>query len=31
MTDADLDIVHDVLVNRLGDLESFVDVIRRRL
>jgi len=30
-TEVDLDIVHDVLVNRLGDLESFVGVIRQRL
>jgi uncharacterized protein YutE (UPF0331/DUF86 family) len=30
-TEVDLGIVHDVLVNRLGDLESFVEAIRRRL
>jgi uncharacterized protein YutE (UPF0331/DUF86 family) len=30
-TEVDLGIVHDVLVNRLGDLEAFVDEIRRRL
>jgi len=30
-TEVDLGIVQDVVVNRLGDLEAFVDAIRRRL
>lgn len=30
-TEVDLGIVRDVLVNRLGDLESFIDAIRQRL
>ena len=30
-TEVDLDIVHDVLVNRLGDLEAFIVAIRLRL
>lgn len=30
-TEVDLGIVQDVVVNRLGDLEAFVDTIRRRL
>jgi uncharacterized protein YutE (UPF0331/DUF86 family) len=30
-TEVDPGIVRDVLVNRLGDLESFVDAIRQRL
>ena len=30
-TEVDLGIVQDVVVNRLGDLEAFVDAMRRRL
>jgi uncharacterized protein YutE (UPF0331/DUF86 family) len=30
-TAVDLDIVRDVLANRLGDISSFVDVVRKRL